>query len=65
LIVNIIDQSGFGDQHLCFGQVDAAGLAVFEAVLKLQLKPKAEGVEMALLQEDVRFNLMLQGVPLP
>lgn len=63
--VNLIDQSGFGDQHLCFGQVNAAGLAVFEAVLKLPLKPKAEGVEMALLKEDVRFNLTLQAVPTP
>jgi hypothetical protein len=63
--VNLIDQSGFGDQHLCFGQVNAAGLAVFEAVLKLPLKPKAEGVEMALLQEDVRFHFTLQGVSVP
>lgn len=59
--VNMIDQSGFADQHLCFGQVDQAGLAVFESILSLPVKPKggADSVEMVLLQQDVRFNFTL------
>jgi len=61
--VNMVDQAGFGDQHLCFGQVDAAGLAVFEHILELPVKPKggADSVEMTLLQQDLRFNFTLQS----
>jgi hypothetical protein len=59
--VNVIEQGGFGDDHLCWGQVDAAGLAVFDRILALPTKPKggADSVEMVLLQQDVRFSFTL------
>jgi cyclophilin family peptidyl-prolyl cis-trans isomerase len=60
--VNMIDQRGFGDDHLCFGLVDRAGLEVFEKILRLPVKPKGgtDSVEMVLLQQDVRFNFTFE-----
>jgi cyclophilin family peptidyl-prolyl cis-trans isomerase len=60
--VNMIDQSGFQDDHLCFGQVDRAGLEVCEKILRLPVKPKggADSVEMVLLQQDVRFDFTIE-----
>jgi hypothetical protein len=65
--VNMIDQSGFGDSHLCWGLVDAAGMGVFERILKLPVKPKggAGAGEMTLLLQDVRFNVTFDGLAKP
>lgn len=69
--VNLIDNAGFRDEHLCFGQVEssddagggASGMAVLEAVLGLRTKPKAKPDDMTLLVEPLRFNITIEEGP--
>ncbi|KXZ54393.1 hypothetical protein GPECTOR_5g5 [Gonium pectorale] len=55
--VNLIDQAGFGDDHLCWGKVD--DMALFDAIVARPIKPKAKPNEMTFLAEELRFNITL------
>lgn len=56
--VNMIDQSGFKDDHLCFGLVK--NLTLFDAILELPLKEKKNPSDMNGLAEDFRYNVTLK-----
>eukprot|EP00198_Chlamydomonas_reinhardtii_P009785 XP_001699122.1 predicted protein [Chlamydomonas reinhardtii] len=55
--VNLIDQSGFGDDHLCWGKID--DMSLLDAIVKLPTKPKAKPNEMTFLAKELRFNMTL------
>lgn len=53
-----VDQSGFKDEHLCFGLV--RNLTVFDKILELPLKEKKKPSDMNGLVEDLRYNVTLK-----
>ncbi|KAG2429165.1 hypothetical protein HYH02_014100 [Chlamydomonas schloesseri] len=55
--VNLIDQSGFGDDHLCWGKIE--DMSLMDAIVKLPTKPKAKPNEMTFLAQELRFNMTL------
>lgn len=55
--INHIDQSGFGDSHLCFGLIK--DMTLVDRILELPLKPKAKPSDMTFLAEPVTFNMTL------
>jgi hypothetical protein len=57
LFVNLINQAGFGDDHLCWGKV--ADMALLDAIVKLPTRPKAKPNEMTFLAQELRFNITL------
>ena len=59
--VNLIDQSAFGDDHLCWGKISSSDMELVDSVTKRPLKPKAKPDEMTFLAEEIRFNLTLSG----
>jgi cyclophilin family peptidyl-prolyl cis-trans isomerase len=55
--VNIIDNGGFKDDHLCFGKVSEPDMVVFDRILQLPLKKKEKPEDMNILQTDITFNV--------
>jgi hypothetical protein len=55
--VNLIDQRGFGDDHLCWGKIE--DMRLVDAIVKRPLKPKARPNDMTFLAEELRFNITL------
>ena len=55
--VNLIDQGGFGDDHLCWGKID--DMTLVDAIVRRPVKPKARPNDMTFLAEELRFNLTL------
>lgn len=53
-----VDQSGFKDDHLCFGLV--RNMTVFEAILELPVKQKQKPSDMNGLKEALWFNVTLR-----
>ncbi|PNH08564.1 hypothetical protein TSOC_004862, partial [Tetrabaena socialis] len=55
--VNLIDQSGFGDDHLCWGLI--ANMTLMDQIVVLPTKPKAKPNDMTFLAHELNFNLTL------
>ncbi len=55
--VNLIDQSGFGDCHLCWGLV--RNMALLDRIVALPTRPKAKANDMTFLAKELRFNMTL------
>lgn len=55
--VNLIDQSGFGDDHLCWGKV--SDMSLLDAIVQRPIKPKAKPNDMTFLAEELPFNMTL------
>ncbi|EFJ47170.1 hypothetical protein VOLCADRAFT_105231 [Volvox carteri f. nagariensis] len=55
--VNLIDQSGFGDCHLCWGFI--WDMSLMDAIVKLPTKPKASPNDMTFLAQELHFNITL------
>eukprot|EP00232_Nephroselmis_pyriformis_P023152 CAMPEP_0182854880 /NCGR_PEP_ID=MMETSP0034_2-20130328/1519_1 /TAXON_ID=156128 /ORGANISM="Nephroselmis pyriformis, Strain CCMP717" /LENGTH=411 /DNA_ID=CAMNT_0024985769 /DNA_START=200 /DNA_END=1435 /DNA_ORIENTATION=+ len=53
--VNLIDQRGFGDSHLCWGKIE--DMTVVDHIMTLPLKPKKLPNEMTFLLELIYFDL--------
>lgn len=60
--VNMIDQSGFKDDHLCFAKTADASMAVYDKILELPLKEKQKPNDMNSLKEPMYFNVTLKLV---
>jgi cyclophilin family peptidyl-prolyl cis-trans isomerase len=58
--VNMVNQTGFKDEHLCFGLVK--NMTLFEAILELPVKQKQKPSDMNGLVEDIRFNMTLKAL---
>lgn len=57
LFINLIDQSGFGDSHLCFGKI--TDMSLVDKIMTLPLKPKAKPNDMTFLQDFIYWNVTL------
>jgi hypothetical protein len=44
--VNMVDQSGFKDDHLCFAKAANESMAVFDKILELPVKNKTKPNDM-------------------
>ncbi|GIL53459.1 hypothetical protein Vafri_9054 [Volvox africanus] len=55
--VNLIDQSGFGDCHLCWGLI--RDMTLMDAIVKLPTKPKTNPNDMTFLTQELHFNITL------
>uniref|UniRef100_A0A383VDC9 PPIase cyclophilin-type domain-containing protein n=1 Tax=Tetradesmus obliquus TaxID=3088 RepID=A0A383VDC9_TETOB len=58
--VNMIDQSGFKDDHLCFAKASNASMAVFDKILELPMKNKTKPSDMNGLLEPIFYNMTLR-----
>jgi cyclophilin family peptidyl-prolyl cis-trans isomerase len=59
--INLIDQSGFGDDHLCWGLVDQGeGMALVDRIVGQPLAPKKNPSDMTYLATRLYFNLTLE-----
>ena len=53
--INLIDQAGFGDSHLCWGQID--DMQLVDWLVTLPKKPKARPQDMTFLQDTLYLNV--------
>ncbi|GLC34331.1 hypothetical protein PLESTB_000741400 [Pleodorina starrii] len=55
--VNLVDNAGFGDCHLCWGLIQ--DMALMDRIVNLPTRPKAKANEMTFLAQELRFNITL------
>lgn len=55
--INLVDNAGFGDSHLCWGKI--TDMAVVDRLAALPLMPKFKPNDMTFILQPVKFNMSL------